>query len=134
VALISISSGFSESLGRIAHRSRLIVRPVAVKAAFRASYWQKTKKTWSVDMSRIHSECSDSDPADTSVAAAVLLRQEPDEEEDDEENEGDDNEDDDDEDTDDGYSVSLKSRAAAPMAVFTAVTRASGPSQQSTEN
>jgi hypothetical protein len=62
-------------------------------------------------MSRIFSECPDSGPADTSVAAAVLLRQEPDEEEDDEENEGDDNEDDDDEDTDDedtddGYSVS----------------------------
>jgi len=36
-------------------------------------------------MSRIHPECPDSDPPDRSVAADVLLRQEPDEEEDEEE-------------------------------------------------
>jgi len=56
-------------------------------------------------MSRIHPECSDSDPSDRSVAADVLLRQEPDEEEDEEEDEGDDKKDDDDDDKeDDGYS------------------------------
>ena len=58
-------------------------------------------------MSRIHPECSDSDPSDRSVAADVLLRQEPDEEEDEEEeDEGDgkEKEDDDDDDTDHGYS------------------------------
>ena len=60
-----------------------------------------------LDMSRIHPECPDSDPSDRSVAADVLLRQEPDEEEDEEEEEdegdGKENDDDDDED-DDGYS------------------------------
>jgi hypothetical protein len=54
-------------------------------------------------MSRIHPECSDSESPDRSVAAYVLLRQEPDEE-DEEEDEGDRKEDDEDEDTDDGYS------------------------------
>ena len=44
--------------------------------------------------------CLDADCSDRSVAADVLLRQEPDEEED----EGDRKEDDEDEDTDDGYS------------------------------
>jgi hypothetical protein len=54
-------------------------------------------------MSRIHPECPDSDPSDRSVAADVLLRQDPDEEE--EEDEGDGKEDDDDADEDDdGYS------------------------------
>ena len=56
-----------------------------------------------LDMSRIHLECPDSDSSDRSVAADVLLRQEPDEEE--EEDEGDDKEnDDDDDEDDDGYS------------------------------
>jgi len=55
-----------------------------------------------LDMSRIHLECPDSDSSDRSVAADVLLRQEPDEEE--EEDEGDDKENDDDDDEDDGYS------------------------------
>jgi hypothetical protein len=56
-------------------------------------------------MSRIHPECPDSDPSDRSVAADVLLRQEPDEQEDEEEDEGDGKEDDDDDDKDDdGYS------------------------------
>jgi hypothetical protein len=57
-------------------------------------------------MSRIHPECPDSDPCDRSVAADVVVRQEPDEE-DEEEDEGDgkDKEDvDDDDTTDDGYS------------------------------
>jgi hypothetical protein len=45
-------------------------------------------------MSSIHPECSDSAAPDQSVAADVLLRQEPDEEDDD----------DDDDTTDDGYS------------------------------
>ena len=54
-------------------------------------------------MSRIHPESPDSDPSDRSVAADVLLRQEPDEDE--EEDEGDGKEDDDDDDKDDdGYS------------------------------
>jgi hypothetical protein len=61
-----------------------------------------------LDMSRIYPECPDSDPSDRSVAADVLLRQEPDEEEDEEEDEGDGKEDDDDDDgddkDDDGYS------------------------------
>ena len=55
-------------------------------------------------MSRIHPENLDPDPSDRSVAAGVLLRQEPDEEEDEEEDEGDDKEDDDG-DEDDGYSA-----------------------------
>ena len=53
-------------------------------------------------MSRAHPECFASDPSDPSVAADVLLRQEPDEEE--EEEEGDGKEDDDDANGDDGYS------------------------------
>jgi hypothetical protein len=55
-------------------------------------------------MSGIHPECPDSDPSDPSVAADVLLRQEPDEEEDEEEDEGDGKEDGDDDKDDDGYS------------------------------
>ena len=57
-------------------------------------------------MSRIYPECLDSAPSDRSVAADVLLRQEPDEEEeeDEEEDEGDRKEDDEDDGTDDGYS------------------------------
>jgi hypothetical protein len=53
-------------------------------------------------MSSIHPECSDSAVPDQSVAADVLLRQEPDEEEDEEEDDG--KEDGEDDDTDDGYS------------------------------
>jgi hypothetical protein len=56
------------------------------------------------DMSRKHPECADSAPPDRSLAADVLLRQEPDEEEDEEEDEGNRKEDDEDEDTDEGYS------------------------------
>jgi hypothetical protein len=55
-------------------------------------------------MSRKHPECADSAPPDRSLAADVLLRQEPDEEEDEEEDEGNRKEDDEDEDTDEGYS------------------------------
>jgi hypothetical protein len=58
-------------------------------------------------MSRIYPECLDSGPSDRSVAANVLLRQEPDEEEeeDEEEDQGDGEDDDDDDDRDDdGYS------------------------------
>jgi hypothetical protein len=50
-------------------------------------------------MSRTHPECPNSHPFDRSLAADVLLRQEPDEEEDEEEDEGDGKEDD----VDDGY-------------------------------
>jgi hypothetical protein len=58
-----------------------------------------------LSMSRIHPECPDPNLYDRSVAADVLLRQEPDEEEGEEEDEGDGKEDDDDDDTtDDGYS------------------------------
>jgi len=56
-------------------------------------------------MSRIHPECPNSDLSDRSVAADVLLRQEPDEEEDEEEDDGDGKEDEDDDGKDDeGYS------------------------------
>jgi hypothetical protein len=55
-------------------------------------------------MSRIRPEYLDSDPSDRSVAADVVLRQEPEEEEDEEEGEGDGKEDDDNDDKDDGYS------------------------------
>ena len=51
-------------------------------------------------MSRIHAEIPDSEPSDRSVAAGVLLRQEPDEEEDEEEDDGKE----DDNDNSDGYS------------------------------
>jgi hypothetical protein len=54
-------------------------------------------------MSRIHPACTDSGASDRSVAADVVLRQEPDEE-DEEEDEGDGKEDDDADDEDDGYS------------------------------
>lgn len=54
-------------------------------------------------MSRIHPECTASDPSDQSVAGGVLLRQEPDEQEDEEEDDGDGKEEDD-EDEDEGYS------------------------------
>ncbi len=57
-----------------------------------------------LDMRRIHPECPDSDPSDRSVAADVVLGQEP-EEQDEEEDEGDGKEDDDGDDKDDdGYS------------------------------
>jgi len=56
-------------------------------------------------MSRIHPECPNSGLSDRSVAADVLLRQEPDEEEDEEEDDGDGKEDEDDDGKDDeGYS------------------------------
>jgi len=54
-------------------------------------------------MSRIHPVCPHSDPCDRSVAADVILRQEP-HEEDEDEDEGDREEDDEGEETDDGYS------------------------------
>jgi hypothetical protein len=59
-----------------------------------------------LDMSRKHSEWRGSDPSDRSVAADVLLRQEPEEEEGQEEDEDEDdgNEDDDETNADDGYS------------------------------
>jgi hypothetical protein len=52
-------------------------------------------------MSRIRPEFTDSDPSDHSVAADVVLRQEPDEEEEEDREEDDD---DDDDDEGDGYS------------------------------
>jgi hypothetical protein len=55
-------------------------------------------------MSRICPEYPGSDASNHSVAADVLLRQEPDEEEDEEEDEGDGKDDDDDNGEDDGYS------------------------------
>jgi hypothetical protein len=58
-----------------------------------------------VGMSRMHSECPDSDPPDRSVAVDVILRQEPDEKEDEEEDDDDGKEDfDNDENDSDGYS------------------------------
>jgi hypothetical protein len=58
-------------------------------------------------MSRIRPEYLDADTSDRSVAADVLVREQPDEEEDDEEgdeDEGEGKEDDGDDDKDDGYS------------------------------
>jgi len=57
-------------------------------------------------MGGIHTECLDSDPFNQSIAAHVLLRQEPDEDDDDEDDEGDrkKREDGDEDDEDDGYS------------------------------
>jgi hypothetical protein len=56
-------------------------------------------------MSRIRRECPDSDPPDRSVAADVLMRQEPYDEEEEEEDEGNGKDDeDDDEENEDGYS------------------------------
>jgi hypothetical protein len=57
-------------------------------------------------MTKIHPERPDSDPSDHSLAADVLLRQEPDEEEDEDEEEDDSDtlDDDDDDDENDGYS------------------------------
>jgi hypothetical protein len=60
-------------------------------------------KTLPLDMSRTHPKYPDSDPSDRSVAADLLLREEPDAEEDEEEEEDEGTEDDDDKD-DDGYS------------------------------
>jgi hypothetical protein len=54
-------------------------------------------------VTKIHPERSDSDLSDHSLAAQVLLRQEPDEE-DEEEDEGDSKEDDDNDEDDEGYS------------------------------
>jgi hypothetical protein len=56
-----------------------------------------------VGMSRMHSECLDSDLRDRSVAVDVILRQDPDEEEDEEEDD-DHGKDDNDDDGDEGYS------------------------------
>jgi hypothetical protein len=53
-------------------------------------------------MSRIHPECPDSDPPDRSLAANVLVREEPDEEEDDQEGDGEEKEGE--EEGDEGYS------------------------------
>ncbi len=66
----------------------------------------KRYEAYHLGVSRIHPECTDSDPSDRSVAADVLLRQEPAEEEDEEEDEGDGDgkEDDEDDCNDDGYS------------------------------
>ena len=60
----------------------------------------QTLEAYHLDMSRIRPEKPGPESTVRSVAADVLLRQEPDEEED----EGDRKEDDEDEDTDDGYS------------------------------
>jgi hypothetical protein len=54
-------------------------------------------------MSKIHPECPDSDPSDRSIAADILVRQEPDGEEEEDEGDGKEDDEDDDED-DDGYS------------------------------
>ena len=53
-----------------------------------------------LNMSRIHPECLDPDLSNRSVAADVLLREEPEEEEDEEEED----DDDENEDEDEGYS------------------------------
>jgi hypothetical protein len=55
-------------------------------------------------MSRIHPECPDSDPSGQSVAADVLVREEPEEEENDDDDEEGDGEEKEGEDDDVGYS------------------------------
>ncbi len=62
------------------------------------------REAYHLGMSRIRPEKPGPGSTDPSVAADVLLRQEPDEEEDEEEDEGERKEDDEDEETDDGYS------------------------------
>ncbi len=57
-----------------------------------------------LNMSRIHPECSDSDPSDRSVAADLLFREEPDAEEYEEEEEDEGNGGGKEDDDDDGYS------------------------------
>ena len=57
--------------------------------------------TWFASYCTLYSPRS---PADQSVVAGLILRQEPDEEEDEEDDEGDDKKDDDDDREDDGYS------------------------------
>ena len=73
----------------------------------------KGTEAYHLFMTTIHLECPDSDPPDRSVAAEILVREEPadeeeeeeEEEEDEEEDDGKEKEDDDDDDTtDDGYS------------------------------
>ncbi len=64
----------------------------------------KRYEAYHLGMSRIRPEYLDPETSDRSVAADVLVREEPDEEEDEEEDEGDGKEDDDDDDKDDGYS------------------------------
>ena len=63
-------------------------------------------EAYHLGMSSIHPERPDSVAPDQSVAADILLRQEPDEEEDEDDDKEDDDDDDDDDDdnTDDGYS------------------------------
>ncbi len=94
----------AEAASKCPHRDRC--RCSRSNSPLRPVQFLRLPRIWGVplDMSRIHPECPDSDAPDRSVAADVLLRQEPDEEEDEEEDEGDDKEDDDDDDTDDGYS------------------------------
>ena len=55
-------------------------------------------------MSEIHPEYLDAAPSDRSVAADVLVREEPAEEEDEEDGDGKDDDDDDDEEEGEGYS------------------------------
>ena len=56
-------------------------------------------------MDETYLQCSAPGPADRSIAADVLLRDEPDEEEDDEEEHDGDEEDEEDDEGDEGYSV-----------------------------
>ena len=65
----------------------------------------KRRRGVPLGMHRINPEYLDHDSSDRSLAADILLRQEPDEDEDEEEeDEGDDKEEEDDEESDDGYS------------------------------
>lgn len=60
---------------------------------------ESTRRT--IDMDEIYLQCAEPEPADRSIAADVLLREEPDEEDEDEEEHDSDEEDDD---GDEGYS------------------------------
>jgi hypothetical protein len=82
------------------HRSAAPAVPIA--GASGAPHLQAAE-AYHWKMSRIDPECSDADTSDRSVAADVLLRQEPEEDEDEEEEEEEDDGEEDD-DTDEGYS------------------------------
>jgi hypothetical protein len=89
------------------HQDRLSARVPTVPSAgaLGMALLATAHEAYHLIMSRLHPERHDSDPSDRSIAANVLVRQEPDEEEDDEEDDGGGKEDDDDEDRDDdGYS------------------------------
>ena len=76
---------------------------IAVKERVTLCRWRGAQGV-PLGMHRISPECPGSGRGDRSVAADVLLREQPDEEDDEEEGDGKEKEGDEDDDTDDGYS------------------------------